>query len=126
MELSEIGIRKFVVPKEEPETANIAGDCQTWHNRNNSCHQNAVPNTKKFISFITVEKVKTGISSIFNYVMAQFNKARHHDDVIKVLIDIKNIFKKYQNNASIIIASSVDFLFLIFFQTQNRSFLDTL
>ena len=54
-------------------------------------------------------KVKKGILSIFIYVVAQLIKAWHHDDIIKTCSRYH-----YQNNASIIIAYSVDFIILIF------------
>ena len=45
-------------------------------------HKPLVP--LKCINFIGVTaEVKTEISSIFNYAMAQLNKAWHHDDITK-------------------------------------------
>ena len=41
------------------------------------------PTLKSALIFVMVEKLKTGISSIFSYVVAQLNKAWHLEDIIK-------------------------------------------
>ena len=105
MVLSKIGIRKLVVPKEEPEMERTlpllvrhwgetltAPDVGMLHIGHFKC-----------VNFIVAEKIKTGISLIFNYVVPQLKEAWHHDVIIKTWSRYY-----YQSSGCIIIAYSVD------------------
>ena len=70
----------------------------------------------KCVNLITVEKVKTGTFQLCRSTpQRSVTSWWYYQNIVD-----------YQNNKSIIIAYSVDFIFLIFSQTRYRSFLDTL
>ena len=72
--LSEIGICACCLRRRSRDRANIAAARRTLRqNPNSSCRWDAVTNT--LCALIAMEKIKTEISSIFNYVMPQLNEA---------------------------------------------------